>query len=222
MVASSTFKQELLLREYGRNVQNIVQYILTVEDRTKRTQLAQLLVNLMGRLNPNVKDIQDAQQTLWNHLYVMSDGKLDVDAPYTLSAMEYLNEKPQRVDYPSQTPKYKHYGSNLERLIEKAKQINDPQEREAAIISVGKLMKVLYRTYNKDSVSDQVIMENLRDLSKGELDLDLALVEKGGLFESNIKTQQGPNNTFQREQRDPREQKYKSNKNQNQNRSKNK
>ncbi|AKQ45205.1 hypothetical protein TH63_05475 [Rufibacter radiotolerans] len=225
MVASSTFKQELLLREYGRNVQNIVQYILTVEDRTKRTQLAQLLVNLMGRLNPNVKDIQDAQQTLWNHLYVMSDGKLDVDAPYTLSAMEYLNEKPQRVEYPTQTPKYKHYGSNLERLIEKAKQINDPQEREAAIISVGKLMKVLYRTYNKDSVSDQVIMENLRDLSKGELDLDLALVEKGGLFESNIKTPQGPGNTYQRDQREPRdqrEQKYKSNKNQNQNRSKNK
>ncbi|AMM51954.1 hypothetical protein TH61_13265 [Rufibacter sp. DG15C] len=196
MVASSTFKQELLLREYGRNVQNIVQYILTVEDRTKRTQLAQLLVNLMGRLNPNVKDIQDAQQTLWNHLYVMADGKLDVDAPFTLSAMDYLNDKPQRVDYPKNTPKYMHYGSNLESLIEKATQIQDPVEKEAAIISVGKLMKVLYRTYNKDSVSDQVILENLRDLSKGQLDLDAALLEKGGLFDSTIKTSQGPGNNY--------------------------
>jgi hypothetical protein len=195
MVASSTFKQELLLREYGRNVQNIVQYILTVEDRTKRTQLAQLLVNLMGRLNPNVKDIQDAQQTLWNHLYVMADGKLDVDAPFTLSAMDYLNDKPQRVDYPKNTPKYMHYGSNLESLIEKATQVQDPVEKEAAIISVGKLMKVLYRTYNKDSVSDQVILENLRDLSKGQLDLDASLLEKGGLFDSNVKTSQGPSNT---------------------------
>ncbi|MGV3538208.1 MAG: DUF4290 domain-containing protein [Rufibacter sp.] len=194
MVASSTFKQELLLREYGRNVQNIVQYILTVEDRAKRTQLAQLLVNLMGRLNPNVKDIQDAQQTLWNHLYVMSDGKLDVDAPFELSAMDYLNDKPQKVDYPTQTPKYMHYGTNLERLIEKAKQINDPAEKEAAIISIGKLMKVLYRTYNKDSVSDQVILENLRDLSKGELDMDAAVMEKGGVFDSVIKTPQGPSN----------------------------
>ncbi|ALJ00248.1 DUF4290 domain-containing protein [Rufibacter tibetensis] len=217
MVASSTFKQELLLREYGRNVQNIVQYILTVEDRTKRTQLAQLLVNLMGRLNPNVKDIQDAQQTLWNHLYVMSDGKLDVDAPFALSAMEYLNDKPQRVDYPTQNPKFKHYGTNLERLIDKAKQINDPQEREAAIISIGKLMKVLYRTYNKDSVTDEVILENLREISKGDLDLDAALLEKGNLFESTIKTPQGPGNNYQSNQ------KYKNqNKNQNQNRSKNK
>ncbi|GAA4296040.1 DUF4290 domain-containing protein [Nibribacter koreensis] len=196
MVASSTFKQELLLREYGRNVQNIVQYILTVEDRTKRTQLAQLLVNLMGRLNPNVKDIQDAQQTLWNHLYVMADGKLDVDAPFTLSAMDYLNDKPQRVEYPKNTPKYMHYGSNLESLIEKATQIQDPVEKEAAIISVGKLMKVLYRTYNKDSVSDQVILENLRDLSKGQLDLDASLLEKGGLFDSTIKTSQGPGNNY--------------------------
>ncbi|MBA9077056.1 DUF4290 domain-containing protein [Rufibacter quisquiliarum] len=217
MVASSTFKQELLLREYGRNVQNIVQYILTVDDRTKRTQLAQLLVNLMGRLNPNVKDIQDAQQTLWNHLYVMSDGKLDVDAPFQLSAMEYLNDKPQKVDYPSHTPKYMHYGTNLERLIEKAKQINDAQEREAAIISIGKLMKVLYRTYNKDSVTDQVILENLRDLSKGELDLDSALLEKGGLFESNIKTPQGPSNNNY-----PNNQKNKGYQNKNQNNRKNK
>jgi hypothetical protein len=223
MVASSTFKQELLLREYGRNVQNIVQYILTVEDRAKRTQLAQLLVNLMGRLNPNVKDIQDSQHTLWNHLFVMSDGKLDVDAPYELSAMEYLNDKPQRVDYPMQTPRYKHYGNNLERLIDKAKQISDPQEREAAIISVGKLMKVLYRTYNKDSVTDEVIMENMRELSKGELELNPALLERGNLFESTIKAPAGPTNTYQRDQRDPREQKYKSNnQNKNQNRSKNK
>lgn len=232
MVASSSFKQELLLREYGRNVQNIVQYIITVEDRTKRNQLAQLLVNLMGRLNPNVKDIQDAQQTLWNHLYVMSDGKLDVDAPYALSAMEYLNDKPQRVDYPEQTPRYKHYGSNLERLIDKAKVIEDPKEREVAIISIGKLMKVLYRTYNKDSVTDEVIMENLRELSKGELALDPALLEKGTLFDSVIKASPGPTNTYLRDQRegggrdqrDGREQKYKNNqnKNQNQNRSKNK
>ncbi|WP_192821245.1 DUF4290 domain-containing protein [Rufibacter sp. LB8] len=221
MVASSTFKQELLLREYGRNVQNIVQYILTVEDRTKRTQLAQLLVNLMGRLNPNVKDIQDAQQTLWNHLYVMADGQLDVDAPFQLSAMDYLNDKPQRVDYPTQTPRFMHYGTNLERLIDKAKQINDPQEKEAAIISIGKLMKVLYRTYNKDSVTDQVILENLRDLSKGELDLDAALLEKGNLFESVIKTPQGPGNNYQNNQKNNNN-KGSQNKNQNNRNYKNK
>ncbi len=211
MVASNTFKQELLLREYGRNVQNIVKYILTVEDRPKRTQLAQALVNLMGRLNPNVKDIQDAQQTLWNHLYVMSDNKLDVDAPFPLSAMEYLNEKPLKVAYPTQVPRYKHYGSNLERLLEKATELTEPQEREAAIISIGKLMKVLYRTYNKDSVTDQVILENIRELSKGQLDLDPSLLEKGNLFESTIKVPQGPSNYSA----SPKHKNTQSNKNQN-------
>ena len=102
MVANSSFKQELLLREYGINVQNIVKYILTVPDKADRTRLAHLLVNLMAKLNPSMREIQDSQQKFWNHLYVMSDAKLDVDSPYPLSAMEYLNEKPQRMDLPTQ------------------------------------------------------------------------------------------------------------------------
>jgi hypothetical protein len=184
MVSSSSFKQELLLREYGRNVQNIVSYILTIEDRDQRTRMSQLLVNLMAKLNPSVREVQDAQQKLWNHLYVMSDGKLDVDSPYPLSAMEYLNEKPQKVHYPRDQPTYKHYGRNVELLIERATQIEDPQEREGAIIALGKLMKMLYRTYNKESITDDIILNNIRELSKGKLDMDLAYIEKNNLFES--------------------------------------
>jgi hypothetical protein len=184
MVASSTFKQELLLREYGRNVQNIVSYILTIEDRTQRTRMAQLLVNLMSKLNPSVREVQDSQQKLWNHLYVMSDGKLEVDSPFPLSAMEYLNDKPQKVHYPVDLPTYKHYGRNVELLIERATQIEDQQERENAIISLGKLMKMLYRTYNKESITDEIILNNIRELSKGKLDMDLAYIEKHNLFET--------------------------------------
>lgn len=188
MVASSTFKQELLLREYGRNVQNIVSYILTIEDRSQRTRLAQLLVNLMAKLNPSVREVQDSQQKLWNHLYVMSDGKLDVDSPYPLSAMEYLNDRPQKVLYGVDQPKYKHYGRNVELLVERAAQIEDKQERDNAIIAVGKLMKMLYKTYNKENVTDDIILDNLRELSKGRLDMDLAYIEKNNLFESgNVK-----------------------------------
>ena len=184
MVASSTFKQELLLREYGRNVQNIVAYILTVEDRNQRTRLAQLLVNLMSRLNPSVREVADSQQKLWNHLFVMSDGKLDVDSPFPLSAMEYLNDKPQKVHYPVDQPKYKHYGRNVELMIERATQVEDKQERDIAIISLGKLMKMLYRTYNKESITDEIILNNIRELSGGKLDMDLAYIEKNNLFES--------------------------------------
>ena len=186
MEASTTFKQDLLLREYGRNVQDLVNHILTVEDRAERTRLSQLLVNLMAKLNPQLRDTQDYQQKLWNHLFVMSGSQLDVDAPYPLSAMEYLNDKPQRMRYPLETPKYKHYGQNVELLIQRATELEDDKEREAAIVSIGKLMKTLYRSYNKDSITDDVILSDIRQLSKGKLNMDLALIESNNLFESNI------------------------------------
>jgi hypothetical protein len=187
MVSHSSFKQELLLREYGINVQNIVKYILTLPEKADRTRSAQLLVNLMAKLNPSLREIQDSQQKLWNHLYVMSDSKLDIDSPYPLSAMEYLNEKPQRMELPAKPPRYKHYGKNVEHLIQKAIVIEDPAEKEAAIISLGKLMKTLYKTYNRDNITDEIIVNNLRELSKGQLDIDLAYVESNNLFDSLLK-----------------------------------
>ncbi|WP_187261441.1 DUF4290 domain-containing protein [Pontibacter beigongshangensis] len=187
MEASTTFKQDLLLREYGRNVQDLVNHILTIEDRTERTRLSQLLINLMAKLNPQLRDIQDAQQKLWNHLYVMSGSKLDVDAPYPLSAMEYLNDKPQPMQYPLHTPRYKHYGNNVELLIQRATELEDPAERESAIVSLGKLMKTLYRAYNKESITDDIILNDIRQMSKGKLDMDLKFIESNNLFESSGK-----------------------------------
>lgn len=218
MVAHSSFKQELLLREYGINVQNIVKYILTVPDKADRTRLAHLLVNLMAKLNPSMREIQDSQQKFWNHLYVMSDAKLDVDSPYPLSAMEYLNEKPQRMELPTQVPTYKHYGKNVEHLIQRAIQLDNGPEKENALISIGKLMKTLYRTYNRDNITDEIILNNLRELSKGKLDMDLAYVEANNLFESNIKSSSGNYTNQQNNQQN--NQRKKQNQNQNQQRKK--
>ncbi len=190
MEASTSFKQDLLLREYGRNVQDLVNHILKIEDRGERTRLAQLLINLMAKLNPQLRDTQDYQQKLWNHLYVMSGSQLDVDAPYPLSAMEYLNDKPQPLSYPLSTPKYKHYGQNVELLIKRATELEDEKEREAAIVSIGKLMKTLYRSYNKDSITDDVILSDIKQLSNGKLSMDLAYIESNNLFESNVRGQQ--------------------------------
>lgn len=186
MEASTSFKQDLLLREYGRNVQDLVNHILTIQDRAERTRLSQLLINLMAKLNPQLRDTQDYQQKLWNHLFVMSGSQLDVDAPYPLSAMEYLNDKPQRMHYPLETPKFKHYGQNVELLIQRATELEDEKEREAAIVSIGKLMKTLYRSYNKESITDDVILSDIRQLSKGKLNMDLAMIESNNLFESNV------------------------------------
>jgi hypothetical protein len=222
MVSHSSFKQELLLREYGINVQNIVKYILTLPDKADRTRSAQLLVNLMAKLNPSLREIQDSQQKLWNHLYVMSDSQLDIDSPYPLSAMEYLNEKPQRMELPAKPPRYKHYGKNVEHLIQKAIAIEEPAEKEAAIISLGKLMKTLYKTYNRDNITDEIIVNNLRELSRGQLDIDLAYVETNNLFDSNVKPT-GPNfqnyqkenqNTGQQRKKQPMNQQRKKQQNQ--------
>ena len=184
MEASTTFKQDLLLREYGRNVQDLVNHILSIDDKAERTRLSYLLINLMAKLNPQLRDTQDFQQKLWNHLYVMSGSKLDVDAPYKLSAMEYLNDKPQPMEYPLNTPRYKHYGKNVELLIQRATELDDEKEREAATISIGKLMKTLYRSYNKDSITDDVILSDIQQISRGKLNLDLGYIESNNLFES--------------------------------------
>lgn len=184
MEASTTFKQDLLLREYGRNVQDLVNHILSIDDRAERTRLSHLLVNLMAKLNPQLRETQDYAQKLWNHLYVMSGSQLDVDAPYPLSAMEYLNDKPQPMEYPLNTPRFKHYGKNVELLIKRATELEDEKEREAAIVSIGKLMKTLYRSYNKDSITDDVILSDIQQLSKGQLNMDLGYIESNNLFES--------------------------------------
>lgn len=215
MEASTTFKQDLLLREYGRNVQDLVNHILTIEDRTERTRLSQLLINLMAKLNPQLRDIQDAQQKLWNHLYVMSGSKLDVDAPYPLSAMEYLNDKPQPMQYPLNSPRYKHYGNNVELLIQRATELEDPAERESAIVSLGKLMKTLYRSYNKESITDDIILNDIRQMSKGKLDMDLSYIESNNLFESSGKSsgQDTPNPRAQQQSRGDRSDRGDSNRN---------
>ena len=204
MEASTTFKQELLLREYGRNVQDLVNYITKVQDRAERTRLSQLLINLMSKLNPQLRDTQDYQQKLWNHLYVMSGSTLDVDAPYQLSAMEYLNDKPQPMDYPLDTPNFKHYGKNVELLIQRATELEDTKEREAAIISIGKLMKTLYKSYNKDSITDDVILGDIRQISRGKLNMDLGYIESNNLFESSGKQQDGQQQRSQQSRGDNR------------------
>ena len=220
MVANSSFKQQLLLREYGINVQNIVKYILNLPEKSDRTRAATLLVNLMAKLNPSLREMQDSHQKLWNHLYVMSDAKLDVDSPYPLSAMEYLNEKPQRMDLPANPPSYKHYGKNVEHLIQKAIELQDPQEKEAAIISLGKLMKTLYKTYNRENITDEIIVNNMRELSGGKLTIDLATVEANNLFESNVRSSSPNNYSNQKDQNNNQRKKQNINQNQNNQRKK--
>lgn len=179
----NTSQPALILREYGRNVQKLVEYLKTIEDKEKRTQSAATLVELMKQITPTVKETPETSQKLWDDLYIMSNFDLDIDGPYPMPAKEVINKKPKRMDYTSYDIKYKHYGRNIDLLIKEAIKKEDPQEREEAIIYIGKLMKSFYTSWNKEVIDDAVILENINTISGGKLNIDLEKVKEDNLFE---------------------------------------
>ncbi len=180
----NTSKSKLILKEYGRNIQKLVEYLPTVEDREKRTRYAYTLIELMRQLNPDVKEGMESTQKLWDDLYIMSNFILDVESPFPVPTEEILLKKPDRVPYHQEPIRYKHYGKNIEMLLEKAAAIEDKEEQKAAVISIGKLMKSFYGTWNKENVDNEVIVQNIRELSKYKLDISLEEVAGGNLFDS--------------------------------------
>ena len=178
-------KQELILKEYGKNVQRLVDHITGIEDREKRTQSAYTAIEIIKQLNPSLK--QENDQKLWDDLFIMSDFKLDVDSPFPMPEKELLGKKPLPIGYPTSEIKFKHYGRNIEKLIESAIQIQDDEEQEAAIIFIGQLMRSFHSTWNRDNFDDAIILDDIKTLSKGKLHIDLEKVKENGLFESNTR-----------------------------------
>lgn len=162
----------LYLREYGRNLQNIVAHIHNIEDKQERTRLAELAVELMRQINPNMTDNQENNQVVWDHLHMMSDYQLDVDAPFPKPDRETVQAKPKRMRYPSQRIKFRHYGKNMESLINDAMEIEDEEKKKESIIYIARLMKSFYVSWNKENVDDEVIIEHLSQMSNYQLNLD--------------------------------------------------
>lgn len=168
----NTTRNELILAEYGRNVQNMVKYIIELEDLEERNKYAQAVIDLMGFLNPHLRDVADFKHKLWDHLHIISGYKIDVDSPYPKPTPEAALVKPQHIGYPQQKITYKHYGKTVEMMIEKAKAVEEPERRAAMVQGIANFMKMAYVTWNKDSVADETILKNLRELSGGQLQLD--------------------------------------------------
>jgi len=168
----NTTRNELILAEYGRNVQNMVKYIIELPDLEERNKYAQAVIDLMGFLNPHLRDVADFKHKLWDHLHIISGYKIDVDSPYEKPTPEAALVKPQHIGYPQQRIKYKHYGKTVEVMIEKAKAVTEPERRASMVQGIANFMKMSYVTWNKDSVADETIIKNLRELSNGELQLD--------------------------------------------------
>lgn len=169
----NTQKPYLILKEYGRNIQKIVEYIVEIEDRDERTRYAHNLIELMRQINPNTRDSQDYQNKLWDDLYIMSKFNLDVDSPSPMPEKEILGRKPKRLDYNLHRITYKHYGRNIELLINKANEIEDHESKMQAIVQIGKLMKNFYVTWNKDNIQDITIIEHIEKISGLSLDEDI-------------------------------------------------
>jgi hypothetical protein len=165
-------RSKLLLTEYGRNVQNMVKYIVALPTKEERNRYANVVIDLMGFLNPHLRDVADFKHKLWDHLHIMSDYKIDVDSPYPLPSPEAIHIKPEPLGYPNKRIRFKHYGKTIELMIAKAKAIEEPARRQHMVQAIANFMKMAYVQWNKDSVTDESILLDLRELSNGELKLE--------------------------------------------------
>lgn len=166
----NTQRSGLDLKEYGRHVQKMVEFLLTIEDREKRQQQAQYVIELMGFLNPQLKTIEDYRHKLWDHLFFISDFALDVDSPYPKPSRETYHQKPDPLPYPKRHPKYAHLGRNLEVVIQKALQQEDPDKKAGFAHAIAYYMKLAYSNWHKELVHDDTIRAELNNITGGQLE----------------------------------------------------
>ena len=168
----NTTREKLILPEYGRNVQNMISHAMDIKDREERNRASQAIIEVMGQLNPHLRDVDDYRHKLWTHLFLMSDFKLDVDSPYETPKPEVLNERPDQMSYPSGKIKFGHYGKYTEQLLKKATEIDDLEVKDSFKMAMANFMKKQYLVHNNGAVENHVIAENLTELSNGNLTVD--------------------------------------------------
>ncbi|SKC52241.1 DUF4290 domain-containing protein [Ohtaekwangia koreensis] len=173
----------IILKEYGRNVQKLVEYIRSIPDKEKRTELSYTLIELIKQLTPSIKEQGDDPQRMWDDLYIIADFNLDVNNPFPIPEREILFKKPMKVEYPQSNIRFKHYGKNIEKLVKEALKKEDPQERQDAIIYLGKLMKTFYANWNKEPLDDSVILRDINQMSGGALNMTIDKIREDNLFE---------------------------------------
>ena len=158
------------MREYGRHIQRMVEYVLTIEDKEKRNQQAKIIIELMGVLNPHLKNVEDFRHMLWDHLFFISDFKLDVDSPYPIPEKATYKIKTQPMGYPKRYPKYSHLGKNLEMVIDKALKQEDAEKKVGFANSIAYYMKLSYSNWHKELVQDDAIRNELDSITGGQLE----------------------------------------------------
>lgn len=165
----NTARPKLIIPEYGRHVQSMVDFAISIEDREERNKVARSIIDVIGNLNPHLRDVTDFQHKLWDHLFIMSDFKLDVDSPYPIPSRESLYVKPEPLPYPQSNIKYRYYGKTIINMIDYCVEMEDGELKEGLVRAIANQMKKSYLTWNKDTVADTVILKHLEELSNGKL-----------------------------------------------------
>lgn len=182
----NTNRAKLLMPEYGRNIQQMVEYCKSLPSKEERNEVAKTIVEFMGQRNPHLRDEENYKHKLWDHLYILADYDLDVDAPYPFPTKEELAQKPNRMDYPSFENEYKFYGKSILQLIDRAIELEEGEEKEALIQVIANNMKKSYNVYNKEHVQDEVIFRHLKELSQDKLDLTgIETLDKSKIYHPN-------------------------------------
>ncbi|WP_373517061.1 DUF4290 domain-containing protein [Pricia sp.] len=178
----NTERSQLIIPEYGRHFQKMVDHAVSIEDDGERNRVAQSIVAVMGNLQPHLRDVPDFQHKLWDQLFIMSDFKLDVKSPFPITSKEVLQQRPEALEYPQNYPKYRFYGNNIKRMIDVAVKWEKGDKREGLEYAIANHMKKCYLNWNKDMVDDNAIFKHLYELSDGQIDMaaeDESLTDSG-------------------------------------------
>ena len=186
----------MIIPEYGRHIQKLVDHCLTLETKEERNKMALAIVDVMGNLQPHLRDVPDFKHKLWDQLFIMSKFNLDVDSPYPIPSKEELQEKPESLPYPKYASKYRYYGNNIQTMIDVALSWEEGEKKEALVFAIANHMKKCYLNWNKDTVDDAVIYKHLFELSNSKIDLrasEETLSESKNLLKK--RNSQGQNHT---------------------------
>lgn len=186
-------RPRLILPEYGRNIQKMVDHLSTIEDRDERNKAARTLIGIMGNLNPHLRDVNDFKHKLWDHLAIISDFNLDIDSPYETPTRDLLDSKPRKIPYNQKSIRFKHYGHSIVLMIQKAVEMEEGDEKKDLVRMIAYHMKKSYLTWNREAVDNREILEDLKTLSGNRLAIDpeLDLPETRDILAKNVRKKKG-------------------------------
>ena len=169
----NTEREKIVISEYGRNIQVMIRHLMEIEDRKQRTEAAYFIVNVMAQMNPQVKESNDYMHKLWDHLHIIANYELDIDGPYPKPTPEMQKQKPKHVGYQKNNIRYGHYGQYIYDVVKKVKEMEDGPKKQAILVNIANQMKRDYLNWNRDTVNDLLILDDLYKISGEEIVLPM-------------------------------------------------